>query len=536
MTGEVTDAELVGAARRGDAGALGELVGRHQKQVFAVALSLLGDAAEAEDMAQETFIRASRNLDLLADPAKFAAWVRRIAFGVCVDWLRAFRPELYRSAQELEDNAASIPSGAPSPLERLENLELSRRVLGALEQLPVRYRAPLTMYHIEGLSHEKVAEALGVPVGTVRSLVSRARRKLAPLLAAYAKEVLPMSSPLEELFQEQTPGPSRLLHILNGDCVRKTLEQSSVPGTLSVWADVLHEGPVPGGLPPEKLREVRARFFAAAGYGVTYETAAERHRRWDEGLASFAEYDEVVLWFEHDLFDQLLLIHHLDHYVGQEMGRTRLSLICIGDYPGVEPFRGLGDLNADQLASLLGTRQPVTPRQLDLGRAAWRAFTSADPTELDRLSRGETSALPFLAGALRRLLEDYPSARNGLPRTERQILAALAAGPKSPVDLFLATYPFEERVFMGDTTFWTRVKGLAAGAHPLVEWDVAERYDQFPEGEVRITEAGRAVQEGRADSITLNGIDRWLGGVHLLGAESAWRWDEEAGRLRTVSL
>ena len=192
MTGEVTDAELVGAARRGDAGALGELVRRHQKQVFAVALSLLGDAAEAEDMAQETFIRASRNLDLLADPAKFAAWVRRIAFGVCVDWLRAFRPELYRSAQELEDHAASIPSGAPSPLERLENLELSRRVLGALEQLPVRYRAPLTMYHIEGLSHEKVAEALGVPVGTVRSLVSRARRRLAPLLAAYAKEVLPM--------------------------------------------------------------------------------------------------------------------------------------------------------------------------------------------------------------------------------------------------------------------------------------------------------------------------------------------------------
>src|SRR5437016_5026744 len=81
---DTTDAELVEAARQGEARAFGELVRRHQKQVFAVALSLVGDAAEAEDLAQETFIRASRNLDLLADAEKFVAWVRRIAFGVCI--------------------------------------------------------------------------------------------------------------------------------------------------------------------------------------------------------------------------------------------------------------------------------------------------------------------------------------------------------------------------------------------------------------------------------------------------------------------
>src|SRR5262245_22820239 len=91
---DATDAELVHAARQGEVSALGELVRRHQKQVFALAFSLVGDVAEAEDLAQEAFLRASRNLDLLADPQKFAAWVRRVAFGVCIDWLRAFRPEL----------------------------------------------------------------------------------------------------------------------------------------------------------------------------------------------------------------------------------------------------------------------------------------------------------------------------------------------------------------------------------------------------------------------------------------------------------
>src|SRR5262245_11520275 len=140
---EATDVRLVEAARRGETDAFGELVRRHQKQAFAVALSIIGDPAEAEDLTQEAFIRASRNLDLLVDPAKFAAWLRRITFGVCIDWLRAFRPELYRSSQELEDNDASIRSDAPSPLERLQQFELCGRVIGAVATLTARCRVTI---------------------------------------------------------------------------------------------------------------------------------------------------------------------------------------------------------------------------------------------------------------------------------------------------------------------------------------------------------------------------------------------------------
>src|SRR5205085_7136617 len=98
-----------------------------------------------------------------------------------------------------------------------------------------------------------------------------------------------MTPSAEEVFQEQTKDSPRLLHILNGDSVRMTLEKSDVPGTLGVWADALHEGPVPADLSPEQFREVHARFWAAQECGETRETAMDMHRRWDKSLASFSE-------------------------------------------------------------------------------------------------------------------------------------------------------------------------------------------------------------------------------------------------------
>jgi RNA polymerase sigma-70 factor (ECF subfamily) len=91
-----TDAELVHLARAGNREAYGELIRRYQHSIWSLACLLLDDRFEAEDMAQEAFLRAWLNLDLLSDPAKFAPWLRRIIFGVSIDWLRVFRPDLYR--------------------------------------------------------------------------------------------------------------------------------------------------------------------------------------------------------------------------------------------------------------------------------------------------------------------------------------------------------------------------------------------------------------------------------------------------------
>ena len=549
----LSDADLVIAARDATAAggeAFGELVRRYQRMVYAVALSLV-QPADADDVAQDAFLRAFRNLDLLADPTKFGVWLRRITFGVAIDHVRAERSRASNSV-ELDDGggdeSASVPSDDPSPLDQIQQRETVSRVIAALDRMPARYRVPLALYHIDGLSHAKVAQTLGAPESTVRSLVARARRKLTRLLA-HTPEVhdvtgqSPAAASSDALDVLETPGAGRgssptprFLHVLNGDSVRETLERSSVPGAFAPWADILHEGRVPAASGTPGWRDARARYLAASGYG-SYADALRTLERWDEQLAAFADYDEVVLWFEHDLFDQLLLVRHLDWFSRRELGRTTLSLICIGAYPGFAPFHGLGQLNGDQLASLLGTRATVTADQLRLGRRVWDAFTRPDPAALDAVVREDTSrVLPFLSGALQRFLEEFPALGTGLPRTERHILELVSREPMPPVELFGAEQGCEERVFMGDWTFWHRVRQLAGGETPLLTLDgVSQEGPDLRGGLVAITDAGRDVLAGRADAVRLRGFDRWLGGTHLeapLGGDVAWRYDPESTRLR----
>jgi hypothetical protein len=351
----------------------------------------------------------------------------------------------------------------------------------------------------------------------------------------YAPEAPDLQSTEDEVLSDQPLVP-RMLHVLNGDMTLDIMERSAIPGTYTVWADVLHEGPVPADLDDEQFREARLRFLTQMDRWVKSDEGRTMYRAWDDRLASFGDYDEVVLWLEHDLFDQLILIRHLDWFARRELGGTTLSVICIGEFPGIEGFAGLGQLSPDQLASLLGTRQRVTVRQTELGRAAWRAFTSSDPLSIERALERDTSALPFLAGALVRFLEEYPAVGNGLPRTERQILDGLARGIAVPLELFLDSQKLEERVFMSDATFWLRLEGLASGPRPLIRPAGEPTHEAFPRGEIQLTDDGRRVLAGEADWIALAGIDRWLGGVHLVGREAPWRWDARARRLVRRSL
>ena len=539
-----SDAALVANARLSPSpphAAFGELVRRYQRTVYTLALSLVR-ADDADDVTQEAFLRAFRNLDLLADPSRFGVWLRRITFGVAIDHVRADRARRFVTGASFESGEDDDPTAleptdsAPSPLQRLERDEIVGRVMAALDRLPARYRVPLTLYHLDGLTHSKVARTLGVPEATVRSLVARARRKLARVLAGSpeARDMTGDSASLRDsadVLDDATTVP-RFLHVLNGDSVRGTLEHSDVPGTFAVYADVLHEGPVPQQTGTAAWRETRSRFLSSSN--ADYPDVLRRYEEWDARMEAFGDYDEVVLWFEHDLFDQLLLLKHLDWFSRRPLGRTRLSLICIGEFPGFEPFHGLGQLDADQLTSLLGTRQPVTSDQLTLGSRAWWAFTASDPSELDAIAQRDFEGLPFVSGALRRLVEEYPARGTGLPRTERAILELLAEQPMSPERLFVAEQRREERVFMGDAPFWDHVLGLSAGATPLVSLDIQSNGRVLPAGTVSITDAGRAVLDARADWIRLDGFDRWLGGVHLtaaLGGDVAWRRDPATGRL-----
>jgi hypothetical protein len=323
----------------------------------------------------------------------------------------------------------------------------------------------------------------------------------------------------------------RMLHVLNGDVVRETLEHAAVPGTLAVWADVLHEGPVPGeDVSSAERREVRARYLAQAGH-ATYGDALATLRGWDSGLDAAPDHDEVVIWCEHDLFDQLLLIRHLHHFSGRGLAGARLSLICIDRHPEVPHFMGLGQLSAEALAALLPTRRPVTAEQTALAGAAWRAFTAPDPMHLQSLMDGDSTALPWLEPALRRHLQEFPAVGSGLSRTERQILHAAAAAPRPIGELFREVQRAESVFFIGDTSFARVLRDLAAGPEPAIRlMGEGDGDGALPNGTVEITAAGRSFLRGEEDRVRLHGIDRWLGGAHLR-PPVRWRWDDAADRL-----
>ncbi|MCJ7822309.1 MAG: sigma-70 family RNA polymerase sigma factor, partial [Armatimonadetes bacterium] len=209
-----TDGELVGQTRGGDREAYGELVARYQGHVYGLAYSLVDNWVEAQDIAQEAFIRAYVNLDQLREPERFAAWLRRVAFSVGMNWMKARRPDLFVQLEGRVDlDTLEIPDFRPGPPEVVERRELAQAVLGAVGTLPPKYRVPLTMFHLDGLSYQKVADFLDIPVGTAKSLIHRARAKLKAALAAYAEEVGPM---VQEVFDEHKLPAEFARRVLDG--------------------------------------------------------------------------------------------------------------------------------------------------------------------------------------------------------------------------------------------------------------------------------------------------------------------------------
>ena len=307
-----------------------------------------------------------------------------------------------------------------------------------------------------------------------------------------------------------------------------------MPGEHLAWREALICGPVVGGLSEKEWRTLRARHLAEA-YELKFEDCEKGLREQQEALSRFSDHEEVVLWFEYDLFCQLHLIYLLDWFARQELGTTRLSLICVGSFPGIEDFRGLGQLNSEQMASLLPERHEVMPAEFKLASTAWTAFSSTDPREIATLLADDSAMLPLLQPALRKHLERFPSAQNGLGLIENKALALIAGGASQFVELFPAFGRAEPTYGLGDAQFWLMLQPLAEAAQPLLTVSNGNSHmptssSDFIKASFALTEKGQSVLRREDDFVTLNSIDTWLGGVHLEGKE-VWRWNEKRKEL-----
>lgn len=329
-----------------------------------------------------------------------------------------------------------------------------------------------------------------------------------------------------------------MLHIHNGDSTAGTARNASLPGEHIAWREAMVCGPTPADLSDAEFIEVRAIHLSET-YEIAFEKCHAELIALHESLAGFSNHDEVVLWFEDDLFCQVHLIYLLNWFARKEPGRTKFSLISIHEFPGIKVFHGLGQLNETQLTSLLPKRVEITAAQFELGAKAWRAYSSPDPAQLIALLDSDLSALPFLHDALQLHLLRFPSTRNGLGRIENLGLELVAAGYPQFKSLFPAFMRREPQYGFGDSQFYLALRRMVAVPVPALRLkngiNAADDPARMLFSCFEMTKRGEAVMHGEEDFVIRNGIDLWLGGVHLKGRESRWRWDEDAQQL-LVSL
>lgn len=300
------------------------------------------------------------------------------------------------------------------------------------------------------------------------------------------------------------------LNIVNGDACIEIMKEAGIQGDFLPWRDFLHEGPVPADLSLDKLSTIRAKFISTYGLGSFTEIAQEFHER-DEQLKAYQHYSHITLWFEHDLYDQLQLLQILSWFSQQDLEGAFITIICSGNY--------LGESSSQQIKKLLHYETPVSDEHLKIADKAWRAFCHHSPEKWVDLLNESTAILPYLKGAIYRMLEEYPNTKCGLSRTEFQALAIIASGGDNPLDIFTIYQNHEERRFMGDVVFWKILENFQN--HGVIE---------NIEGKLQITALGKSLLDGEVYWFNIKPFEKWIGGVKLT-PDNLWCWNVEKREL-----
>ena len=177
-----SDAALVAGALAGRRAAYEALLGRHFPAAYLVALAIVGEPADAEDLCQDAFVRGWEHLHECRHPERFRAWLCRIVRNLAVNHVRRSPA---RRTVPLDDATARLPAAA-SPAARAERADLTERLRDALARIPVVQRTVVLLHDLEGLQHADVAATLGISVTMSRRHLSDARRTLRRLLGTYS--------------------------------------------------------------------------------------------------------------------------------------------------------------------------------------------------------------------------------------------------------------------------------------------------------------------------------------------------------------
>jgi hypothetical protein len=295
-----------------------------------------------------------------------------------------------------------------------------------------------------------------------------------------------------------------MIHIHNGDLVAEAARRSGIDGEHLPFRETLATGPVPRDVD----LETRAQFLASASHEHLLRIRnglIDQERALDAAMT----HDEVVLWFEHDLFCLVNLLKMIDRFAAHR----RLTLIWCP-----EP------LSNEDLLLRFESRAAVTPAMIKAAREAWEAYTSPDPTGLNRFVSGDSRDFPFLRDGLTLHASRFPSTLNGLGIVEQRLLDSIGIGTSDFLAVFSRFDPGPPRLGFGDSEAMRVLRVLSGLAVPLVT--MTEEPGRPPKALFTRTPAADNVLRGEVDYVKVNDPDYWLGGVHIT-REKVWRWDAD---------
>lgn len=308
-----------------------------------------------------------------------------------------------------------------------------------------------------------------------------------------------------------------LLNVTNGDCAVGVMKQAGISGEFLPWRDFLYEGPV---LRPFNLTEtskVRANFIAqwSTDESMDADSVYQKFLDRDNALNRASHFDKIVLWFEHDLYDQLQLLQILAILPTAWIESQKVHLICTDVY--------FGELTPEKLLSLKVLEKPVTKSQKALAEKAWAAYCNDSPVDWQALVKQNTQLLPYLNNAIIRSLQQYPHYLHGLCRVGVESLKILAKQELNLWQLFSEYQKTEAERFLTDMSFQTILVPLIKGGYIIQT-----------EEKLNLSETGHAVLKQKASILDSLTIDRWVGGVHLTN-DHLWMWHQDKARLIEVA-
>lgn len=336
-------------------------------------------------------------------------------------------------------------------------------------------------------------------------------------------------------------GDLKTLHIRCGNDIKTALQTCGFNGEFLEVSNPFPQGRVPPFDPVDDFINIRTQFIHDHYSGDVpqhyIDDSASEIRKVEETLRHADKgYQRIVMWYEHDAFDQLSKTYVLAHLAQLDLSHTVVECVQIDSFPGVKKFIGIGQLSQTPAAilSLWPQRQTVTPAMIAFGARCWQAFIADDPTQLWQLCHEQNAALPDMQKAYIRMLMELPWRGNGLSLTAQLALHSLAEeGPMRPGGVFnLLMTELDPQPYLGDIMLLTILRPLWQSHHAAIE--IQETFDEahpMRKSLLAITELGRALLKGEANWLQLTNnqpfSQRHVGGVNISYRQPEWYWSPE---------